>query len=173
MTMICTLNNKMHLLSTGDVLLVETLKEINAQLIEAASNGNLDGVKKAIEDGADINVQEESFRDTALHKASSAGHVDVVEFLIDSGADMLLLNGVDFTPLHLAARDGRLSIVQLILDKIGSVPERILNDAIHVASMSVSGSEVIVRALDDFRTKQVKPSTSSLESTNDSLLEAS
>ncbi|MCK5238486.1 MAG: ankyrin repeat domain-containing protein [Candidatus Thorarchaeota archaeon] len=149
------------------------MKEIDAQLIEAAANGDLESVKKAIENGADINAQEEDFRDTALHKASSAGHREVVEFLIENGADLLILNGVDFTPLHLAARDGRLSIVQLILDKIGSVPERILNDAIHVASMSVSSSEVIVRALDDFRTKQVKPSTSSLESANASLLEAS
>ena len=45
------------------------MKEIDAQLIEAASKGDLEGVKKAIDDGADINVQEESFRDTALHKA--------------------------------------------------------------------------------------------------------
>ncbi len=149
------------------------MRDIDSQLIEAASNGDLEAVKQAIEGGADINVQEEGFRDTALHKSSSAGHIEVVEFLIDSGAEMLLPNGVDMTPLHLAARDGKLSVVRLILDRIGTVPERVLNDAIHVASMSVYGSEVIVRSLDDFRTKQVRPSTSSLESANASLLEAS
>ncbi|MFW9850254.1 MAG: ankyrin repeat domain-containing protein [Candidatus Thorarchaeota archaeon] len=149
------------------------MKEVDTQLIQAAENGDIEGVKSALESGADINAQDEFFRDTALHKAASAGHIEVVELLIEQGADMLLLNGVDFTPLHLAARDGRLSVVQLILDKIDSIPERLLNDAIHVASMSVYGSDIIVRALDDYRTKQVRPSTEGLESANVQLLEAS
>ncbi|MHA1908951.1 MAG: ankyrin repeat domain-containing protein, partial [Candidatus Thorarchaeota archaeon] len=149
------------------------MSDAGKQLIQAAEAGDLEAVKQALEDGADINFQDEFFKDTALHKTSSAGHLEIVEYLIEHGADMLLLNGVDFTPLHLAARDGRLSVVQLILEKVGSIPERLLNDALHVASMSVSGSDVIVRAIDDFRTKQVKPSTGSLESANSMLLEAS
>jgi ankyrin repeat protein len=152
---------------------VINLSKEGKQLIEAAESGDLDGVKQALEDGVDINFKDEFFKDTALHKACSAGHLEVVELLIERGADMLLLNGVDFTPLHLAARDGRLGVVQLLLAKIESIPERLLNDAIHVASMSVSGSEIIVRALDDYRTKQVRPSTDSLESANGILLEAS
>ncbi|MDF1539773.1 MAG: ankyrin repeat domain-containing protein [Candidatus Thorarchaeota archaeon] len=149
------------------------MREIDQQLINAASDGDLESVKKAVEDGADVNAQDEFFKDTALHKAASAGHESVVEYLIENGSDMLFMNGVDFTPLHLAARDGQISVVRLILEKIDTIPERILNDAIHVASMSVSGSDLIVRLLDDFRTKQVKPSTSSLESGTASLLESS
>jgi len=149
------------------------MKDIDKELIDAASQGDLRTVKKTIGNGADIDSQEKDFNESALHKAASAGHLAVAEFLIERGADMLLMNGVDMTPLHLAARDGQLDVVRLILEKIDTVPERILNDILHVASMSVYGSDFIVRLIDDFRTKQVKPSTSSLETAPANLLESS
>lgn len=149
------------------------LKTADKELIDSASRGDLDGVKTALKGGANINVQEEPFGDSALHKAASAGHIEIVEFLIESGADLLLMNGVDMTPLHLAARDGQFSVVQLILDKSPKIPERILNDALTVASMSVDGSDAIVRLIDDYRTKQVRPSTDNLKAANAHLLEGS
>lgn len=152
---------------------MRAMQPADKKLLDAANSGDMDGVKAALEGGANINIQEKSFRDSALHKAASAGHLEVAEYLIENSADMLLMNGVDMTPLHLAARDGQISVVRLILEKIDTVPERILNDALHVASMSVYGSDVIVRLLDDYRTKQVKPSTSSLETATASLLESS
>ncbi len=145
----------------------------NDNLLDAAEAGNLDAVIKALESGADINAQNELMRDSALHLAASKGHIDIVEYLLDSDADMLLTNETDMTPLHLAARDGQTHIVKFILERVDKIPERILNDIIHVASMSVYGRPEIVQMLDDFRTEQARPSTTGRQKADSILLEAS
>ncbi|MGD2072771.1 MAG: ankyrin repeat domain-containing protein, partial [Candidatus Thorarchaeota archaeon] len=141
------------------------------EILRAAEVGNLEGVKKAIEKGADINAQNEFFLESALHIASSKGFLEIVEFLVDYGADILLLNATDFTPIHLAARDGRIGVVELLLSKAERIPERILNDAMHVGQMSVDGDPRIVQMLENYRVKQAKPSTGSVENAEVALLE--
>ncbi|MFW9846967.1 MAG: ankyrin repeat domain-containing protein [Candidatus Thorarchaeota archaeon] len=141
-------------------------------LLNAAESGDLEGVKDAIEKGADIRATDEWMKQTALHKASSQGHVKIVEYLIEKGADALLLDAVDMTPLHLAARDGRTSVVEFLLGAVEDIPERILNDAKHVGTMSVTGNPIIVKMIEDYRFKTVKPSTEGDDSANDALLEA-
>ncbi|MFW9983019.1 MAG: ankyrin repeat domain-containing protein [Candidatus Thorarchaeota archaeon] len=148
------------------------MDESNKFLHRAAKEGDLDAVKDALENGADINSPDEDFRQSALHIAASEGHIEVVRHLIDNGADLLQMDGVDMTPLHLAARDGRTSIVELILSKVDKIPERILNDVIHVGSMSVYGKHEIVQILEDFRVAQVKPSTTESEETDSKLHES-
>ncbi|MFW9908924.1 MAG: ankyrin repeat domain-containing protein [Candidatus Thorarchaeota archaeon] len=149
------------------------MRDIDRKLLDAVKNGDLDAVKQALEQGADINIKEEDFGDSPLHIACSNGDVAIAEYLLDNNADLLLMNRVDMTPLHLAARDGRASVVRLILSRAKEINERILNDVLHVASMSVYGTDEIVRMIDDFRTKQVRPSTDSLEDANALLLVAS
>lgn len=145
----------------------------NNELLTAAEDGNINGVRDAVESGADINAQNEFMKDSALHIASSRGYLEIVKYLVEKDADMLLTNGTDMTPLHLAARDGQTHIVEFLLEKMESVPERVLNDVLHVASMSVYGRSEIVQMLDDFRTKQARPSTSGRENADSILLEAS
>ncbi len=146
--------------------------DYDKMLLSAAESGSLDDIKKALENGADVNTKETDFKQTALHKASSAGHVEIVEYLLKNGADPLLLDGVDMTPLHLAARDGRTRTVRFLLDNMKEVPERILNDVIHVAHMSVYGNPDIQQMLEDYRVKSVKPSTSGSQEVDKELLDA-
>ncbi len=145
----------------------------NEKLLAAADAGDIERVKEAIKSGADIHVQSEFFEDSALHIAASKGYLDIVKFLVENDADLLLTNGTDMTPLHLAARDGQEHVVEYLLEKAGNIPERVLNDIIHVASMSVYGKPEIVQMLDDFRVKQAKPSVDNGERTDSTLLEAS
>jgi len=145
----------------------------NDNLLAAAEEGNLDAIRGALESGADINAQNEFLKESALHIASSRGHLEIVKYLVENGAELLLTNGTDMTPLHLAARDGQTHVVAFLLARMESVPERVLNDVLHVASMSVYGRPEIVQMLDDFRTRQARPSTSGRENADSLLLEAS
>ncbi|MFW9961916.1 MAG: ankyrin repeat domain-containing protein, partial [Candidatus Thorarchaeota archaeon] len=148
------------------------MNEANDGLLVATEKGNLEGVKAAIESGAEIDAQNEFMKDSALHIASSKGHLDIVEYLIDNNADCLLANGTDMTPLHLAARDGQTRVVKYLLAKIREIPERVLNDIIHVASVSVYGRPEIVQMLEDYRVAQVRPDTSDAMGASELLLEA-
>ena len=54
-------------------------------IFEAAKTGNVEEVKKRIQDGTDVNSREECGA-TALMRAAGYGHPDVVKALIDTGA---------------------------------------------------------------------------------------
>ena len=54
----------------------------NIQLVKAAESGNLELVKKMIEQGADIHTRDEY----ALRWASNYGHLPVVKFLVENSS---------------------------------------------------------------------------------------
>ncbi|MGY5877206.1 MAG: ankyrin repeat domain-containing protein [Candidatus Thorarchaeota archaeon] len=132
-------------------------------LTRSAESGDLDGVKQALKDGANIDAQEKTFSDTALHLAASKGHIEIVRFLLEQGANLLIENGVDMTPVHLAARDGHPEIIKVLLDSTDEFPSRVMNDVITVGQMSVSSSPYIVELLQKYRIKFVKPSVDHLD----------
>jgi ankyrin repeat protein len=148
------------------------MNEANELLLRAAETGDLEGVKTALDKGADISATDEWMKQSALHKAASQGHVEIVEYLIEKGADSLKMDGVDMTPLHLAARDGRTRVAKFLLETSVQIPERILNDAMHVGSMSVTGNPVIVKMIEDYRVKMAKPSTSGRKDADSQLQQA-
>ncbi|MCW5156391.1 MULTISPECIES: ankyrin repeat domain-containing protein [Burkholderia cepacia complex] len=53
--------------------------DFNQKLTTDARNGNLEGVKEAIEQGADINYKF----GLALCYASKHGHIEIVKYLLD------------------------------------------------------------------------------------------
>ena len=53
-------------------------------------------------------------RDTPLHHAASYGHATIVATLIVAGAEVNAKNNEDKTPLHDAARNGRVAIVAIV-----------------------------------------------------------
>jgi ankyrin repeat protein len=54
----------------------------------AAADGNLEKVKRLIEDGFDVNSFEEDLSFTPLHYAVIGAHLDVANYLILKGADV-------------------------------------------------------------------------------------
>ncbi len=68
----------------------------NEKLIQAARNGNIEGVKEALLAGADIHAED----DAALGCAAYCGHVEIVRLLIERGANV---NAMDGAPLRGAA----------------------------------------------------------------------
>ena len=93
--------------------------EAERALSEAAAVGNIEAVKQAIADGADVNAKNYGL--TPLHIAAQTGHKEVSELLIIKGADVNAKDRDDGSPLHHAAFWGRKEVVELLIDKGANV----------------------------------------------------
>ena len=85
-------------------------------LYMAATTGNVEGVRKALADGADINEHKGNpGKRTALMSASLSGHAAIVGLLLDAGADSTIGEEDGYTPLHGAGFQGRADVVSELL----------------------------------------------------------
>ena len=84
---------------------------------DAIRNGNIEAVKQAIVDGADVNATEDSNGRTPLHAAASESHIAIVELLITKGADVNAREVNGWTPLHFSAAFFRKEIAELLIVK--------------------------------------------------------
>ncbi len=75
-------------------------------LARAASLGNVEMVKLLIESGADINLQMEDERDTALMMAALYNHLEVVKILVEAGADVNIGDCYGTKAVVMAASNG-------------------------------------------------------------------
>ncbi len=85
-------------------------------LFELIKHGDFEGVKKAIENGADVNARNE-IGWTPLHLASYWGCTKIAKLLIENKADVNAKDVCGNTPLHLASRYNNLEIVKLLIEK--------------------------------------------------------
>jgi len=83
-------------------------------LQEAAAIGDVNLAKSLIKKGTDVDMREDSFFKTALHRAAIRGHKDVAELLLAEGADV---NAGATTALHYAAEKGHKEIAELLIAK--------------------------------------------------------
>lgn len=86
-------------------------------LIEEAQRGNLEGVRQALANGANIN-QRDAGQDTALTWASYKGHAEVVRILLENGADPNIPNQGGATPLQLALSYGGAETANVIKEHL-------------------------------------------------------
>lgn len=109
------------------------MKKNENALLESARNGDFEGVKAALKDGADINAKEK-YGDTVLNLCAENGHLDIVKYLAESGADIENLGGADKTPIMNAAFAGHADIVIYLISK----GARISNDLLSSVQMKVN-----------------------------------
>jgi len=87
---------------------------INPQVwFQAASKGDLITLKQVLNDGFDINTQDEKLN-TALHHATKHGQYKAMRFLIEQGANLGLQNDCLSTPLHLCEKD--IDAIRILLE---------------------------------------------------------
>jgi len=72
--------------------------EADIALAQAASEGNIEAVKQAIADGADVNARDGLYG-TPLHEAAWKGHKEIAELLITKGADVNAKDDGGLAPL--------------------------------------------------------------------------
>ncbi len=91
-------------------------EELNAQLIEAAKAGNIEDVKRLLEQGAEVDAQD-YYRETAMMWAARKGHLKIIEFLVGKGADVNARNNYGWTAIMNAAWRGRVDVVEFLANK--------------------------------------------------------
>lgn len=107
--------------------LVENGADINAAtnsvrghtpLMFAVHENHIDAVNYLLDQGADVNVQQESGY-TALHIAAATGYFNALRCLIKHGADVNARNGNNHTPLMLACDNVNGKVTDSILKNVG------------------------------------------------------
>ncbi|HLD61037.1 MAG TPA: ankyrin repeat domain-containing protein [Patescibacteria group bacterium] len=102
----------------------------NEKLFTAVESGDLEAVKTALAEGADINAKDTD-NYTALNKAADEGNFDIVEFLVENGADINNKGGNDKTPLMntiypSTAKDDHNRILQYLIAKKADISDELL-----------------------------------------------
>jgi ankyrin repeat protein len=108
--------------ANGNLPLVEILLRVHASTLKinrfgesalalAALNGHTALVRALVEGGAPVNMPGWG----AIHYAVFNGHAAIVEYLIERGADLNARAPNRYTPLMLAARNGRCEVVRILL----------------------------------------------------------
>lgn len=69
------------------------LRPADQRLIDAANQGDVDSVNRALDDGAEVNVFDTS-GESALLQAAAHGHLDTVRRLLQRGADLEFTNTI-------------------------------------------------------------------------------
>ncbi len=84
-------------------------------LVTAARSGDVDKVKKQLEDGANVNAPDSAGGRSALHWAAKENKVDVIPLLLAKGADVNIRDRAGKTPLCVAGESGRVEAMRLLL----------------------------------------------------------
>ena len=85
----------------------------NRMLIDASIKGNLNEIKDALNNGADINYKDEDGLN-ALNYSLCNDHLTISKFLLDNGIDVNSKDDEKFSIMHYVALDGNDQAVNLL-----------------------------------------------------------
>mmetsp|Transcript_3071 Transcript_3071/g.9371 ORF Transcript_3071/g.9371 Transcript_3071/m.9371 type:complete len:126 (+) Transcript_3071:69-446(+) len=95
---------------------------VNWQLLRGCAEGNVNGVKGALQNGADVNMRNYDGR-TPLHLAATEDQEETARLLLRNGADTDVRDRYDKTPVDDARRSGNYSMV-VVLSRYGADVEK-------------------------------------------------
>jgi len=127
--------------------------EPKVKLFEAISQGDLDFIKKRIQEGSDINQkislpEHKIFGWTSLHIAVSAEKREALSLLISLGAKVdAQEDKEDLTPLHMAVAKNQIEIVQLLVNAKANVDIQQLDGDTALILAATEGYLQIVKIL--------------------------
>ena len=115
------------------------------QLHRAAAQGQVETVRRALDDDPSLLQQKDSSGFLLLHHAAYGGHVEIVDLLLARQVRVDSLGSRGETPLLLAASKGYPEVVEILLEK-GADPNRAGSDGktpLHKAAMEGHADVVI------------------------------
>lgn len=90
-----------------------------APIIQAASSGSYDAVKRLIDNGANVNIRKSKIEKvTALMIAAQKGYGYIVQLLLQEGADVNAKSEKGDTALSLAKKANHTNIVELLVNHL-------------------------------------------------------
>lgn len=121
----------------------------DTRLWTAASAGDVEGVKAALQDGADADYAQpdEHTRLSALHVAAMEGHADVVALLIQRGANVNIADADGDTPVVMAVNFDKKNVVEVLVANGADVRRADKNGCTPLLSAAVQGDLEIVSML--------------------------
>ncbi len=109
------------------------------QLMNAAAAGNVEQVKKLLDDGANPNARRQGV--SAFAAAAQNGHVHVVELMLDYGSDVNLKDADNSTPLSWAAFAGKIEVVESLICH-GAVIDAKASDGLMPVARAIMSNQV-------------------------------
>jgi len=141
----------------GTIKTAQFLKEISeqehriAQFINAARVGDIEKVRKFLDQGMDINAKNKS-GNTALMEACASGQEDVINLLLDRQADPAIKNNIKETATSKAIRSRQYRVITILGDRKAIQSEGIIIESI--VHGDADFVESVMRGLDEaFRKK--------------------
>lgn len=143
----------------GDIYVVRRLAkagaDVNARRLDgnftalgiAASNSHCEVVRYLLEQGAEVDVQDQDYG-TPLYIAAEDGCLPIVRQFLEHRANVNLTGGLHLRPINAAAYSGHLEVVQLLLQKDVEVdPEEEYRYGSALGAAARKGHHDIVRLL--------------------------
>ena len=120
-----------------DAKTLPNTQDNSADLWAAARTGDLQAIKRYIQEGGDVNALDKTFQLSAMSWSALYGQTEVVQLLIESGVDVNIRSGDGATPLHSAAFLGRVDVTKLLLENGADIKARNNDGATPVDVLSV------------------------------------
>lgn len=92
-------------------------------LMRASAKGDLETVKKLLNEGVDVNATDMHGR-TALIEAAWSGNASIAELLVQKGAEVNAADSAGYTALMRASEEGHLSLVKTLIKNGADVNAR-------------------------------------------------
>ena len=86
-----------------------------SELNNACKNGNINEIKRLLDNGADVNAKDDDGY-TPLISASAGGFVETAKFLLENGADMNAEDKYGWTSLMYASQNRHINMLKFLIE---------------------------------------------------------
>ncbi|MBA7699526.1 hypothetical protein ES703_108223 [subsurface metagenome] len=122
-----SISKKIWLLCISLILLIFffAFSNPNEKLFKATTKGDIELVKRALKDGANINTTTKNGL-SSLHIAASKGFIEIAKILIKNNANVNLKDREGWTPLYYAVKNNKLTMAKFLIDNGADIDESLM-----------------------------------------------